>query len=107
PLTTATQSHGECTELPGNSKTQETSVLSSCLVSSWLTAVIGSISRVRQQRQDACAHDRHAQLPLVPRARARDAPRQHLGALGHEALQEFHVLVVDVVDLVRAELADL
>ena len=30
-----------------------------------------------------------------------------LARSGHEALQELHVLVVDVVDLVRAELADL
>src|SRR5262245_50006167 len=39
--------------------------------------------------------------------RSGDAPRQHLATLGHEAAQEPHVLVVDVVDLVRAELADL
>jgi hypothetical protein len=41
------------------------------------------------------------------RAGARDAARQDLGALGHERHQQLRVLVVDVVDLVRAELADL
>src|SRR5947209_20565643 len=41
------------------------------------------------------------------RAGARDAPRENLAALGHERPDQLHVLVVDVVDLVRAELADL
>src|SRR5262247_4487046 len=41
------------------------------------------------------------------RAGARDAPRQDLAPLRHEGPQELHVLVIDVVDLVRAELADL
>src|SRR5689334_9720735 len=41
------------------------------------------------------------------RARPRDAPRQNLAALRHERPDQLHVLVVDVVDLVRAELADL
>ena len=36
-----------------------------------------------------------------------DAARQHLAALRDEAAQQLDVLVVDVVDLVRAELADL
>src|SRR5688500_16485650 len=40
------------------------------------------------------------------RARAGNPPRQHLAALGDEAAQQLDVLVVDVVDLVRAELAD-
>jgi hypothetical protein len=41
------------------------------------------------------------------RARARDAARQNFAALRHERAEQFHVLVVDVVDLVRAEFADL
>src|SRR3954471_22815863 len=40
------------------------------------------------------------------RAGAGDAPRQDLAALGHERPDQLDVLVVDVVDLVRAELAD-
>src|SRR5207247_1778027 len=47
------------------------------------------------------------QLALVHGARPRDPPRQHLPALGHERADDLYVLVVDVVDLVRAELADL
>src|ERR671914_172589 len=61
---------------------------------------------VREQRQLPRAHDRDTQRALMLRARARDAPRQHLAALRHEAAQQLDVLVVDVVDLVRAELAD-
>src|SRR4030095_14620834 len=64
------------------------------------------IRRVRQQRQLTCANDGHAQRPLMLRARAGNPPRQHLAALGNEAAQQLDVLVVDVVDLVRAELAD-
>src|SRR5262245_54430811 len=72
-----------------------------------MTSMSASVRQVRQQCEDACAHDRHAQLPLVLRAGARDAARKHLRALRHEARQQLDVLVVDVVDLVRAELADL
>src|SRR5690349_17347131 len=59
------------------------------------------LRRIRDERQLPCPHDRGPQLPLVHRARAGDAPRQDLGALGHERHQELDVLVVDVVDLVR------
>src|SRR5437773_1071406 len=62
---------------------------------------------VRDQRELARTHECRPELPLVHRTRARDAPRQNLGALGNERHQQLHVLVVDVVDLVRAELADL
>src|SRR4029453_16859850 len=41
------------------------------------------------------------------RAGARDPPRQDLSPLRHERSEQLHVLVVDVVDFVRAELADL
>src|SRR5262245_17011759 len=64
------------------------------------------LRRVRDQRELARAHDRRPQLPLMERTRSRNAPRQNLGPLGDERHQELHVLVVDVVDLVRAELAD-
>src|SRR5438552_18506396 len=65
------------------------------------------IRHVRNERNLTRAFDRNLQLPLVHRAGARDAPRQDLAAFGHERSQQLHVLVVDVVDLVRAELADL
>src|SRR4029079_11101228 len=41
------------------------------------------------------------------RARPGNPARQDLAPLRHEAAEQLHVLVVDVVDLVRAELADL
>src|SRR5207253_4883041 len=65
-----------------------------------------SIRHVWNQRNLARALDGGLQLALVHRARARDAPRQDLAALGDERADQLHVLVVDVVDLVRAELAD-
>src|SRR5262245_48290535 len=63
--------------------------------------------RVRNQRELTRAHDCRAQLPLVHRTCSRNPARQNLRPFGHERHQELHVLVVDVVDLVRAELAHL
>src|SRR5690606_38110632 len=60
---------------------------------------------VRQQRDLPCSLDGGLQRALVPRARARDAPRLNLAALGDEGRQELDVLVADVVDLIHAELA--
>src|SRR5436190_6193080 len=65
------------------------------------------LGRVRDERQLARAHQRYPQLPLVQCAGARDTARQNLRALRHEREQQLGVLVVDVVDLVRAELAHL
>src|SRR5690349_7329440 len=65
------------------------------------------LRRVRDQRQLTGAHDGRAQLPLVGRASTGDPAWQDLGAFGDERHQQLDVLVVDVVDLVRAELADL
>src|SRR4051812_2910765 len=65
-----------------------------------------SVRGERQQRGDARAPDRVLQLALVQRARAGDAPRKDLAALGDELLQRLQVLVVDVLDLLYAELAD-
>src|SRR5258708_15255775 len=61
---------------------------------------------VRQQGYRARALDGVSERALVPRATAGDTARDDLAALGHEAAQTAHVLVVDDVDLVRAELAD-
>src|SRR5512139_1896383 len=65
------------------------------------------VRRVRQQGQLPRPHDRRLQLALVHRAHARDAPRQNLRALRHEGQQHLGVLVIDVIHLVRAELAHL
>src|SRR5262245_40572418 len=71
------------------------------------SAISISICHIRNQRDLTGALDRGLQLALMHRAGARDAARQNLAALGDERPDELHVLVVDVVDLVRAELADL
>src|SRR5262249_12284897 len=63
------------------------------------------IRHIRYQRELARPLDRRRQLPLVHRARARDPPRLDLPALGQERRQQPDVLVIDVVDLLRAELA--
>src|SRR6185369_17353783 len=60
----------------------------------------------RKQRGDARAFDRALQLALMKRAGAGDAARQDLPALRDELLQHLHVLVVDVFELLDAELAD-
>src|SRR6185436_8096306 len=62
---------------------------------------------VGDQRQVAGALDRLLHHALVTSARAGNAPRQNLGALENVALQHLGVLVVDPIDLVDAELADL
>src|SRR5579872_2610667 len=66
-----------------------------------------SLGHERDERNLPRALDRGLQLSLMHRARPGDPPRQDLAALGHEGTDQLHVLVVDVVDLVRAELADL
>src|SRR6267142_1594447 len=76
--------------------------------SSRMTFMAGLLGRrVRQQRHRAGALDGVGELALVARAAARDPARDDLAALGHQAAQAAHVLVVDEVDLVSAELADL
>src|SRR5215471_12439181 len=62
---------------------------------------------VRQQRHRARALDGVGDLPLVAGTTPRDAPGNDLAALGHQALESSHVLVIDEIDLLRTELADL
>src|SRR5437773_8009362 len=62
---------------------------------------------VRQERHGARLLDRMRELTLMPRAAAGDPPRDDLAPLGDEVPQPAHVLVVDQVNPVRAELADL
>src|SRR5580765_1050345 len=66
-----------------------------------------SVRHIRNERDLTGPLDRRLQLALVHRAGAGNTARQNLAALGHERTQQLHVLVVDIVDLVRAELADL
>src|SRR6185369_10298193 len=65
-----------------------------------------SVGRERQQRGDARALDRVLELALMQRAGAGDAARKDLPALRDELLQHLHVFVVDVLELLDAELAD-
>src|SRR5262245_66609164 len=62
---------------------------------------------VRQERHRSRLLDGVRQRALVPGTAARDAPRDDLAALAHEAPEPAHVLVVDEIDLVHAELAHL
>src|SRR5918911_2406576 len=55
-----------------------------------------SAGDVGQEGQLAGALDRLRQLPLLLRRHGGDAPRHDLAALGDEALQQLHVLVVDL-----------
>src|SRR5688500_5620125 len=64
------------------------------------------LRHVRNERELTRARDGRLQLALVCRAGARNAPGLHLAALGDEAHELPHVLVVDVIDALRAELAD-
>src|SRR4051794_17068031 len=66
-----------------------------------------SLRYVGDERDLPRAFDGRLQFALVLRAGAGDAPRQDLAALGHEGSDELHIFVIDVVDFVRAKLADL
>src|SRR5438270_7261762 len=64
------------------------------------------LSNVRNQRELPRARDRDLQRALVLGAGAGNPARLDLAPLRNERRQQTHVLVVDVVDLLRAELAD-
>src|SRR5215208_5107376 len=63
--------------------------------------------RVGQQREEARALDRVRQLALVAGGGAGDARRDDLAGLVDEVLEHFDVLVVDPLDLVGGEAAEL
>jgi hypothetical protein len=63
--------------------------------------------REGQQGDVAGPFDRGCQAALVRGAYAGEAARHDLPALGHKLLQQPHVLIVDIVNLFDAELADL
>ena len=62
---------------------------------------------IRQERNLSRVLDRLAQVGLVLSARARHPAWPYLPALGQETPEHPHVLVVDVIDLLFAEVADL
>src|SRR5688572_3002771 len=63
--------------------------------------------RVGQQREEARALDRIRELALVARGGAGDARRDDLAGLVDEVLQHVDVLVVDPLDLLGGEAAEL
>src|SRR5215471_13566433 len=67
---------------------------------------IDLLRHVRNERQLPRARDRGLERALVLRARARNPARLDLAALGNEGRQQPDILVIDVINLVRAELAD-
>src|SRR5262249_28047427 len=60
----------------------------------------------RQQRDVARLLDRQGKPPLVRRANARQTPGNDLSTLRDKLREQTNVLVVDVLDLLDAELAD-
>src|SRR4029079_13366916 len=67
--------------------------------------ILPLVGDVGQQRHLTCTLDRDCDLPLVPPACAGDAPGPDLALLRDVAAQLVRVLVVDLVDLLLAEVA--
>src|SRR5215510_13871383 len=65
-----------------------------------------SLGHERKDCEVTRALDGLGELPLVDRADTRDASRQNLAPLGNEVPQQSSVLVIDIRDLLGAELAD-
>src|SRR6266508_7001095 len=74
-------------------------------MSSRRTTLIALVGNVRQQRHLACALHCYCNLPLVAAAGAGDPARADLALLGDVPPQLVEVLVVDLVDLLLAEVA--
>src|SRR5512146_2838002 len=68
---------------------------------------LGLTRRKRQQGDVARALDGGRKPALVRRAHAGQATGNDLAPLGHKLLQQAHVLVIDVVNFLDAELAHL
>src|SRR3954462_4181423 len=62
---------------------------------------------IRQQRQEARAHDGIAELALVARLGAGDARRNDLAVFVDEIFQEIDVFVIDLLDLLDREATEL
>ena len=63
--------------------------------------------RIRQERQKSRPVDRHRELPLVARLGPGDPRRDDLTVLVDEILQDTDVLVVDLLDFLGCEAAEL
>src|SRR3990172_9626292 len=61
------------------------------------------LNKVRQKAKEPRALDRTGELALLLGGNCGDPARHHLAALGHVALQELHVLVVDLRRLIAGE----
>jgi len=64
------------------------------------------LRRIGQERHEPCPLQRDGQATLMVGARPGLAARLDLRAVGQVPPETAHVLVVDVIDLVDAELAD-
>src|SRR5436189_5877705 len=62
---------------------------------------------VRQHRKESRTLDRGAELALIAGLGARDARRHDLAVFLHEVLQDVDVLVIDLLDVLRGEAAEL
>src|ERR1035438_8086923 len=62
---------------------------------------------VRQQRQEARTPDGELQLALIVSTRTCDAARNNLAGLGDIALERRQILVVDLLDVIGRESAEL
>src|SRR5260370_34244458 len=71
----------------------------------WLAGLV--LIGVRQQGQEARTTDGELQLALIVSTRTRDAARNNLAGLGDVDLQRRQILVVDLLDVVGPESAEL
>src|SRR5882724_10005276 len=62
---------------------------------------------VGQQSEEPCAANRQLQLALIMRPRARDAARNNLAGFSDIALERGEILVVDLLDVICRESAEL
>src|ERR1700732_1242775 len=71
----------------------------------WLAGLV--LIGVRQQGQEARTPDGELQLALIVSACTRDAARNDLAGLGDVALERRQILVVDLLDVIGRESAEL
>src|SRR5258706_16133070 len=65
------------------------------------------VVRIRQQRKETRPVDRRVQLPLVVRLGSRQPRRNDLAVFGNEVAQRVDILVVDLLDALGREAAEL
>src|SRR2546421_12943730 len=71
------------------------------------TKRLALVGRIGQQGDMPSALEGHREPPLVASTGAGHAAREDLSSLTHEAAESRHFFVIDQVDLLRAEVADL